>query len=364
MARARPLFVVLAGCVGVALVHVVLRSMVNSGHPWSPSLWPASIESAVELHAGWAPFAKRPLMNNLLAGLGELTSWSVWTRFVIAQLAALAWTAVEMMLTAERVAAWRGEPPMTERVLAMFFLFPPVLFACFTPVYTFDDLLVAALLIRTVRHVIDQRWILAALLLAVAAISHEVALFVIPSIAWLAWDVSGHKRRVAVLLVLPAIGYLAVRLSTHADQMEGWYKNYEVNFGTLRDAISSVGAVLLGLGLPAVFVVAQRPPRLARYYALAIALTLPLLAIATFLREFRLLALAGYLVLPFLTPRFATLKLVDRWQVLAAIVAGTAAVLVYHPAITSSPWAFRIYAGILIGLYASLALARVRRLGE
>jgi hypothetical protein len=368
----RSLLLVLAGCVGVALVHVLLRSMVNSGHPWGPvSAWPKSIENAVQLHATWEPFAKRPLMNNLLRALAAITSWSAWTRFVIAQLAALAWAAIEMLLTARRVAAWRGdEPTDVWRVLLMFFVFPPVLFAWLTPVYTFDDLLVAALLLRAVRAVVDERWIAAAIVLAIAAVSHEVALFVIPSVAWLAWDVSAartdRKLRVAALLLLPAICWLVVRELTHADQMEGWYLNYQVNFGTPTDAISSIGAVILALGLPAVLLAScrpARPPHLARYYVAAIALTLPLLALATFLRELRLLALPGYLVLPFLGPviRWSTLRLHDRWQVLAAVACGAAAAFVYHPVITSSPLAFRLALGLLVGLAASVALARVRR---
>jgi len=66
----RSLALVLAGCVGVVVVHVVLRSMVNSGRPWGPlDAWPRMIEHEVDLHARWSVLARRPMMNHLLAGL-------------------------------------------------------------------------------------------------------------------------------------------------------------------------------------------------------------------------------------------------------------------------------------------------------
>lgn len=365
------LLVALAGWIGVALVHVVLRSMVNSGRPWGPlDAWPRMIEHEVELHAQWAPFVRRPVMNHVLAGLASATGWSVWTRFVVAQLAALGWAAVEMALTARDVARWRGDGPMyARRALVMFFVYPAVLFAWFRPVYTFDDLVIAALVVHAVRCVVGQRWFAAAGLLSVAAVGHEVALFMLPSLTWLAWDRSGRRRRVAILLVAPVVAWLVVRGTMYGVRggvTESWATILTANFGTPRDAISSAGAVVLAIGLPGVFVTAGTAPppaRLGRTYGLALAVTLPIVAVAAYLREFRLAALAGYVVLPFLRFRFAALALTDRWQVIAALAAGAAVALLYHPVIASAPWPFRIYAGVIVGLFASLGLARLRRGG-
>jgi len=370
----RSLALVAAGCVGVALIHVLLRSMVNSGRPWGPlDAWPRMVEHEVDLHAHWSVLARRPMMNHLLAGLATITPWSAWTRFVVAQLAALGWAGIEMMLTTRRVAIWRGDdaPAHVRRALAMFFLYPPVLFAWFRPVYTFDDLLIVALVLRAVRRVIDQRWLAAACLLAIAVAGHEVALFILPSVIWLAWDVSERKPRVAVLLVVPAIAWLVARQLNHAGGdggMESWSAIRAINFGTPKDTISSIGALILAMGLPSVFVAARTPApprRLAGYYVVALALTLPVLAIAAYLRELRLASLAGYLVLPFLVFRFEALQLYDRWQALAAIACGALAIAIYHPVLASTPWVFRIYAGVVVGLFASLGLARLRhRLGR
>jgi hypothetical protein len=248
----------------------------------------------------------------------------------------------------------------------MFFIYPAAVFAWFSPVYTFDDLLIAALLLRAVRRVIDQRWLGAAVLLAIAVVGHEVALFIVPSVTWLAWDLSERKPRVAALVIVPALAGLAARLVNHGGDggMESLSTIHAMNFGTPRDAISSLGAVILAVGLPGVFVAAGTPGaprRLARYYLAGLVLTLPVLAIAAYLREFRLASLAGYLVLPFLAPRVSALGLHDRWQAGAAIAAGAVVIAVYHPVIASTPWAFRIYAGVVAGLFASLALAFVRR---
>jgi hypothetical protein len=357
--------IALAGWIGVALVHVVLRSMVNSGRPWGPlDAWPRMIEHEVGLHAQWAPFVRRPFMNHLLAGLGSVTAWSAWTRFVVVQLAALGWAAIEMMLTARAAATWRGDdkPVHAQRALVMFFVYPAVLFAWFRPVYTFDDLLIVALVLRAVRRVIDQRWLPAAGLLALAAVGHEVVLFLLPAVAWLAWDISGRDRRVAVLVIAPALVWLVVRWALYglgSDGTESVTTILTTNFGTPSDAISSLGAVILALGLPGVFIAAgaPAPPRLARYYVTGLAATLPILVVAAYLREFRLVALPGTLVLPFLVFRFSALRLDDRWQVLAAIAAGAAVIAVYHPVIASAPWLFRIYAGAVAGLFASIGLA-------
>jgi hypothetical protein len=267
------------------------------------------------------------------------------------------------------VATWRGEDAAAHvrRALVMFFLYPPVLFAWFRPVYTFDDLLIAALLLRALRRVIDQRWLAAAGCLAIAAVGHEVVLCIVPSVAWLAWDVSGRKPRVAVLVIAPAIAWVAVRglmYGLRGGVAESWGAFVVANFGTSGDAISSLGAVILALGLPGVFVAARTPApptRLARCYLAGLALTLPVVAFAAYLREFRLVSLAGYLALPFLVFRFEALELHDRWQAVAAIAAGGAMIAIYHPVIASAPWAFRIYAGVVVGLFASLGVAQLRR---
>jgi hypothetical protein len=134
-----------------------------------------------------------------------------------------------------------------------------IAFAYFAPVYSYDDLLQYAFIFMALAAAFEQYWLRAALWLCVAVIARETTLLLLPGMAILALHSGRHPapgvdpshglRRALVVVVVPALFWVAMSLALPFPDMPVRLRHWVFNFADARTGTESVLSAVEALGL-------------------------------------------------------------------------------------------------------------------
>ncbi len=188
-------------------------------------------QHTLDVHLHDHPFSTRPLQSYATLGLQRLTGLSTKVAFFSIQFLLAGLTGWLLFRFLRRLGFSRAWGRIGT---AMFYLSFPILAAHFAPVHTWDDMWLYAALLGMSYALLDRRWPVVAVLLAVACLARETALFFLPVLVVMAWRDRKRTRPLLLLVCLaaPVLAYLVYLMLFNAHYSAATWHMGDLNFGS------------------------------------------------------------------------------------------------------------------------------------
>lgn len=274
----------------------------------------------VNYHKELPAFSRRPLTTFLIETTSQVSGLTIGHSFILVNyvlffLSGLLLFSLSMHLT--------GHYWHSLLNIVVYFLGFSVLFAFFSPIYTYDEPMQYSLIFLGMWAFFKERWVLFVLSFTLAAIARETSLLLIPALAFFFMDIRSLKSRISMLkhgkkfvfILLPIVLYaiylvLFLRGKTIValgeTELANRFSCFVENFQTPKNAMESLASLVLALGAPLYLLwscVKHNPLSLQQrkfadaFLFLAVVNSMVVLVL-TFARETRLFALPLFFLWP------------------------------------------------------------------
>ena len=360
------------------------------------------IESVIALHKEKPAFAKRPFTTLLSEEVARSLSIDLGRSFLLVSYGFLFLSSLILYLISIQITNQHRFALFN--LLVYHFCFS-VLFAFFSPIYSYDEFIQYSLLFLAFHFFLRSNYLAFVVVLSLAAIARESSLFIIPALfLYFSRDGSSTmKTRLKRVIVMGApvllyVLYLILFIKSNnletassndlSNRFEGLYNNFAIQ----KRAIESLVSFILVLGLPLYFLIFKRISKLKTdpvylKYIKAFLFTLVLNSLIVFLftnaREARLFTLPLLFIWPVFVPIFYkefsqifsiinVQTLLSKWKPLVSLIILLTAAYYFSKSIYKSSlglnefhyfneYLFLLLSLILVHFFISLAIRKENR---